>query len=307
MKARWRRRLKKLLESTPGDALQLDRLHVPPGTRPPIRDADAGRTGGFRDKEEIGNLLEETKQRLEKYQDRLYAEGTYGLLVILQGMDAAGKDSLIRHVMSGVNPQGCSVAGFKQPSPTELDHDYLWRAVRELPGRGRIGIFNRSYYEETLVVRVHPALLSAEKLPVRDAPRKLWKRRFRQINDFERTLDENGFVVLKLFLHLSKGEQKKRFLERVENPHKYWKFSSADVRERESWDDYRDAYRDMIEETSTLWAPWFILPADHKWYAHLAASELIVRTLKSLKVNYPTILGERLKELKRARRLLDAE
>jgi PPK2 family polyphosphate:nucleotide phosphotransferase len=307
MKKRWEHRLRNLLEPGHEPRLHLDRLYVPPGKRFKLRSSDASFTGGFKDKAAARDRLEESKKLLDRFQDRLYAEDTYGLLIILQGMDAAGKDSLIRHVMSGVNPQGCSVTSFKTPSQTELSHDYLWRCVQHLPGRGQIGIFNRSYYEETLVIRVHPELLDLQRLPPEEKKGDLWKRRFEDINAFERHLEANGFVVLKFFLHHSKEEQKKRFLERVENPDKYWKFSSADVRERAYWDDYQKAYEEMIEQTSTPWAPWFVLPANHKWYTQLAASALIVRTLSSLNLRYPKIVGERLKELKKARKLLEQE
>jgi PPK2 family polyphosphate:nucleotide phosphotransferase len=307
LKKRWERRLREILEPGPEPRLQLDRLYVPPGKRFRLRSSDAANTGGFKDKDAARDLLEKSRKFLDQHQDRLYAEGTYGLLVILQGMDAAGKDSLIRHVMSGVNPQGCSVTSFKTPSATELNHDYLWRCVQHLPGRGQIGIFNRSYYEETLVIRVHPELLEMQRLPPEEKKDKVWKHRFEDINAFEKHLEANGFVVLKFFLHHSKEEQKKRFLERVENPDKYWKFSSADVRERAYWDDYQKAYEEMIENTSTPWAPWFVLPANHKWYTQLAASALIVRTLSSLNLRYPKIVGERLKELKKARKLLEHE
>jgi PPK2 family polyphosphate:nucleotide phosphotransferase len=308
VRKRWERRLEKLLEPGAEHRLHLDRLLVPPGERFKLRSSDAGYTGGFKNKDAARDRLEESKKLLDQFQDRLYAEDTYGLLIVLQGMDAAGKDSLIRHVMSGVNPQGCSVTSFKTPSQTELGHDYLWRCVQHLPGRGQIGIFNRSYYEETLVIRVHPELLDLQRLPPEDTKKKeVWKRRFEDINSFEKHLEANGFIVLKFFLHHSKEEQKKRFLERVETPDKYWKFSSADVRERAYWDDYQKAYEEMIEQTSTPWAPWFVLPANHKWYTQLAASALIVRTLSSLKLRYPKIVGERLQELKKARKLLERE
>jgi PPK2 family polyphosphate:nucleotide phosphotransferase len=218
-------------------------------------------------------------------------------------MDAAGKDSTIKHVMSGVNPQGCQVFSFKAPSKQELDHDYLWRSVRALPERGRIGIHNRSYYEEVLVVRVHPELLDHQKLP-KGAKRGIWKRRFREIRNFERYLVDNGTCVLKFFLHVSKDEQRRRFLDRLNEPDKHWKFSPGDVRERGFWDEYQAAYEDAIEHTGTAWAPWFIIPADHKWFTRAAVSEIIGDALAGLKLRYPTVSADERAKWAAARRVL---
>ena len=241
---------------------------------------------------------------LAKLQDKLYAQNRWAVLVILQAMDTAGKDSVIKHVMSGVNPQGCQVHSFKAPSSEELDHDYLWRCARRLPERGMIGLFNRSYYEETLVVRVHPELLEKQKLPPELVTKNIWKERFQDIRKFERYLTRNGVVIRKFYLHLSKKEQKKRFIERIDKPEKNWKFSVNDVHEREHWDGYMEAYEDMIRHTSTKQAPWYIVPADNKWFTRLIVAAALVDLLVSLDLNYPKLSKEELKQLDEAKERL---
>lgn len=279
-----------------------------PGKRIRLKDYDPAWTGGYKSQEHAQEKLQNNVERLAKYQDLLYAEHTYALLVVLQAMDAAGKDGTIKHVMSGVNPEGCQVSSFKQPSQRELDHDFLWRCYRELPERGKIGIFNRSYYEEVLVVRVHPEFLERQHLPKLKGPdEKLWKHRFEAINDMERHLVRNGTVVLKFFLNVSKDEQARRFLERIEDPKKNWKFSEADLQERLRWDDYMDAYEDMINHTSTKHAPWHIIPADHKWFTHLQVSDVIVETLKGLDLHYPGVTAEQKARLQKARKTLEEQ
>ncbi len=285
---------------------RLKDILVPPKEKISLKkDYDPGFTGGFEDKAGALEHVAANVDRLSEYQDRLYAQDTYSLLIIFQAMDAAGKDGAIRHVMSGVNPQGCHVTSFKSPSSEELDHDYLWRAAKALPARGMIGIFNRSYYEETLVVRVHPEFLAKQKLPVVDDD--IWKRRFKEINHFERYLVDNGTVVLKFFLHLSKKEQKKRFLARIDEPKKNWKFSPADYLERAHWDEYQDAFEDMLNHTSTEEAPWFVIPADNKWFARLAISEAVCTVLDGLDLKYPAVDKARKEELLKIRAELEAE
>lgn len=293
-------------ENTFAKALNLEAMTAPPGQAISLKDFDPGERGGFT-KEEANVYLEQGIEQLARYQDVLYAQNTYALLLIFQAMDGAGKDSTIKHVMSGVNPQGFQVFSFKQPSAEELDHDYLWRSYKALPERGRIGIFNRSYYEEVLVVRVHPESLDQQQLPVHTRGKQIWRQRFEDINGFERYLANNGIVVMKFFLHLSKQEQKKRFLERIESQEKNWKFSIADVKERGFWDDYMAAYEDMISHTSTDWAPWHIIPADHKWFTCLAVSSLICRRLKSLNLAYPVLQDSHLRALEEARLMLETE
>ena len=241
---------------------------------------------------------------LAKLQEKLYAQNRWAVLVIFQAMDTAGKDSVIKHVMSGVNPQGCQVHSFKAPSSEELDHDYLWRCARRLPERGIIGLFNRSYYEETLVVRVHPELLEKQKLPPELLTKNIWKKRFQDIRKFERYLTRNGIVIRKFYLHLSKKEQKKRFLERIDKPEKNWKFSMNDVHEREHWDEYMEAYEDMIRHTSTKQAPWYIVPADNKWFTRLIVAAALVDLLASLDLQYPKLSKEELKQLDEAKEAL---
>jgi PPK2 family polyphosphate:nucleotide phosphotransferase len=279
---------------------------VKPGTKIKLKDFDPSYTGKFNSREGAAAKLERDVARLRKYQDTLYAQNTYALLIIFQAMDAAGKDSAIKHVMSGVNPQGTQVVSFKAPSAGELDHDYLWRCSNALPERGRIGIFNRSYYEEVLVVRVHPEILDAEQLP-QECVKSIWKMRFEQINNFERYLVQNGIHVLKFYLNVSKEEQKRRFLARIETPEKNWKFSLADVKERGHWDDYMMAYEDAFRSTSTKWAPWYVIPADNKWFTHVAVADLITAKLRSLKLAYPTVSKQHLRELSLARTALENE
>jgi PPK2 family polyphosphate:nucleotide phosphotransferase len=246
-------------------------------------------------------------QALAELQDMLYAQDHWGVLLIFQAMDAAGKDGAIKHVMSGVNPQGCQVASFKAPSAEDLDHDYLWRCQKHLPERGRIGIFNRSYYEETLVVRVHPEILEKQKVPPQLIGKDIWDRRFRDIRAFERYLGNNGVIVRKFYLHLSRDEQKKRFLERIANPSKNWKFSTADAKERGHWKDYMSAYEETIRETATEGAPWYVVPADNKWFTRLIVAAAIIDALASLDLHYPRVGKAKLKELAEVKSLLLAE
>jgi PPK2 family polyphosphate:nucleotide phosphotransferase len=255
-------------------------------------------------KPDAAAALQEGVQEIARLQDKLYAQNNWGVLLIFQAMDAAGKDGTIKHVLSGVNPQGCEVHSFKAPSAEELDHDYLWRSMRALPARGRLGIFNRSYYEETLVVRVHREMLDREKLPSSLVTKDIWKERFQDIRHFEKYLSRNGIVVRKFFLKLSKKEQKRRFLERLEIPEKNWKFSGADATERERWDDYMEAYEDMIRHTASDEAPWYVVPADNKWFARRVVSSVVIETLFSLDLKYPTVDKARLKELGAARAAL---
>jgi len=240
-------------------------------------------------------------------QEKLYAQDRWAVLVILQAMDAAGKDSTIKHVMSGLNPQGCSVTSFKAPSAEDLDHDFLRRATRSLPARGKIGIFNRSYYEEVLVARVHPEILSREKLPPDLVSGKIWQWRFEDINAYERYLSRNGIVVLKFFLNVSKKEQKRRFLERLDESEKNWKFSASDVLERQHWNEYMGAYEEMIRNTSTERAPWYVVPADHKWFTRVVVAEALVHVLEKLNLSFPKVDAEKRKDLKKARITLKSE
>jgi PPK2 family polyphosphate:nucleotide phosphotransferase len=258
----------------------------------------------YQSKEDYQEILTGHIIEMSKLQNLLYANGSNALLLIFQAMDAAGKDGAIRHVMSGLNPQGCEVFSFKRPSATDLAHDFLWRTTVCLPERGRIGIFNRSYYEEVLIVRVHPKVLEGEKLPPSLVTKKIWEERFEDIRSFERHMARNGTVIRKFFLHLSKKEQKNRFLARLDEPEKNWKFSEADVHEREYWDEYQNAFEDMIRHTATKDAPWYVIPADNKWFAHLAVSAAIVETLEELSVAYPRVDAVKRKELDAARKLL---
>ena len=283
-----------------------DHFIVPPGKKIQLKDYDPGFTGEFKHKEDALSDLREDVVRLAELQDILYAQDTYALLIIFQAMDAAGKDGVIKYVMSGVNPQGCQVFSFRGPSAEELDHDYLWRTMKALPERGRIGIFNRSYYEEVLVVRVHPEILGAQRLPP-EGKENIWKKRFEEINDFERYLVRNGIIVLKFFLHVSKEEQKRRFLKRIMTPEKNWKFSLNDVKERACWDHYMEAFEDAFNHTSTEWAPWHIIPADHKWFTRAAVADIIVAKLKSLDLSYPVLTEEHRQDLLTAKEILDNE
>jgi PPK2 family polyphosphate:nucleotide phosphotransferase len=280
---------------------------VPPDKKIRLKDYDPGFTANYETKDEALVKLQQDVGRLAKYQDVLYAQNTHALLIIFQAMDAAGKDGAIEHVMSGVNPQGCQVFSFKQPSSEELDHDYLWRSSKALPERGRIGIFNRSYYEEVLIVRVHPEILNLQQLPAEARDKSIWKRRFEEMNNFEHYLVNNGIVVLKFFLHVSKEEQKRRFLKRIVTPEKNWKFSLGDAKERGFWDQYMDAYEDMFNHTSTKHAPWYIIPADHKWFTRAAVADVIIDKLKSLKLSYPTVSEEHRQELLKAKEVLENE
>jgi PPK2 family polyphosphate:nucleotide phosphotransferase len=270
-------------------------------------DFDPASRFGVRKKADGARLLSQGVDMLAEYQQRLAAQDTYGLLVVLQGMDAAGKDSTIRHVMSGVNPQGVRVTSFKAPSAEDLDHDYLWRHVQCLPTRGEIAIFNRSHYEEVLVVRVHPENLDRERIPAESKRADAWKRRYREINDWERYLTDNGIRIVKLFLNVSKAAQRTRFLERIDIPDKNWKFSASDVQERKYWDDYQRAYAEMLSHTSTGWAPWHVIPADQKWFARICVSAVIAQALIDIDPHFPVASAAERKELLRARAELAAE
>lgn len=274
-----------------------------------LKDYDPGDTHGLRAefKGEAGQLLQQGVEKLAELQDMLYAQDRWAVLLIFQAMDAAGKDGTIKHVMSGVNPQGVQVYSFKTPSAEELDHDFLWRTTRRLPERGRIGIFNRSYYEEVLVVRVHPTLLGPQRIPESLIGKQIWEDRFESINCFEQHLARNGTVIRKFFLHVSKGEQKKRFLKRLDEPEKNWKFSAADINERGFWKDYQDAYEDMIRNTASEDAPWFVVPADNKWFTRLVVVATIVDALKSLGLSYPKVEPEKRRQLQESEKALRGE
>src|SRR5918993_5945671 len=281
----------------------VEHLRVPPGSTVHLPDGyDPAWKAGVLKKKDGVELLRNGITLLAEYQSRLAAENRYGVLVCLQALDAGGKDGSIRHVMSGVNPQGVRVNGFKVPSAEELDHDYLWRYARRLPARGEIGIFNRSHYEEVLVVRVHPEVLARQKLPARRRNKNLWHRRFREINDWERYLTDNGIKVVKLFLNLSKEEQRKRFLKRIDRPEKNWKFSAADARERERWDEYQVAFSRMLSATSTKHAPGYVIPADHKWFARICVGAVLAQTLIDIDPHYPRVDAKILRDLAVARR-----
>ncbi|MFZ3555655.1 polyphosphate kinase 2 family protein [Streptomyces sp. BH055] len=284
-------------------------LRVEPGAKVHLsEDFDPTSKSGLKNKRQGKELLAEGVALLADHQRRLAAEGTHGVLLCLQALDAGGKDGTIRHVMSGVNPQGVRVAGFKVPSHDELSHDYLWRYSCALPRRGEIGIFNRSHYEEVLVVRVHPELLDRQRLPGRKQSGKaLWRRRYREINEWERYLTDNGFRLVKLFLNLSKEEQRVRFLKRIDVPERNWKFSAADARERARWDEYQEAFEDMLSATSTRWAPWYVVPADRKWYARICAAAVLAHTLMEIDPQYPVIDDETRHELELEKRQLEKE
>ncbi|MFN6570318.1 hypothetical protein A6770_12475 [Nostoc minutum NIES-26] len=285
-----------------------DAFIVPPSSKISLqKNYDPAYKIDFTEKNDAAIKLQTDIERIAKYQDILYAQNTYALLIIFQAMDAAGKDSTIKHVMSGVNPQGFQVFSFKAPSDEELDHDYLWRNMKALPERGRIGIFNRSYYEEVLVARVHPEILKKQQLPENLKGNQIWKQRFEEINNFEKYLVNNGIIVLKFFLNVSKAEQKKRFLARIDSPEKNWKFSVSDARERGFWDDYMDAYEQVFNHTSTSWAPWYIIPADRKWFTRLVVSDIICTKLKELNLKYPTVSDEYKQQLVQARSMLEQE
>lgn len=287
--------------------MNFSKLLVPPDKVVKLKDYPTGRTDSDPTKEEAAEQLQADIAKLGEWQDKLAAQNSLALLVILQGIDAAGKDGTVRHVMSGVNPSGCQVRSFKVPSDEELDHDYLWRYSQALPERGNIGIFNRSHYEEVLVVRVHPELLARQRIDPGKKKNLLWKTRYEQINNFEQYLVENGVEVLKFFLHLSKEEQKKRFLARLDMPTKNWKFSEGDVKERAFWDAYQEAFQDMLSHTSTKHAPWYVIPADQKWLTRMAVADITVRKLASLPIEYPQLDAEKKKSLEKARQLLENE
>ena len=281
-----------------------ERYRVDRGERFRLKSIDPDDRAGLESEDRAAETLSRSGARLTELQDMLYAQGKWALLLIFQAMDAAGKDGTIKHVMSGVNPQGCQVTSFKAPSVEELEHDYLWRAARNLPASGDIGIFNRSYYEEVLVVRVHPELLQKQKIPADLVTKDLWKQRFKDIRAFERHLTLNGVVIRKFFLHVSKAEQKRRFLARLDEPEKNWKFSPADIAERAHWKEYMQAYEDMIRHTSTPESPWYVVPADHKWFTRVVVAEAVVRALEGLDLAYPNVDAARLKQLAAARRTL---
>jgi PPK2 family polyphosphate:nucleotide phosphotransferase len=282
------------------------RTIVPPGKKIDLQDYDPADTGKFENKESAQVKLAAGILQLAEYQNILYAQNKFSVLIIFQAMDAAGKDSTIKHVMSGINPQGCQVFSFTSPSTEELDHDYLWRIHKSVPERGRIGIFNRSYYEEALIVRVHPELLAAQSLPHLDL-KQIWPQRFQEINDFERYLTNNGTVIIKFFLHVSKQEQKRRFLDRINAPEKHWKFSAQDIQERAYWDDYQAAYTDIFNHTSTAVAPWYIIPADRKWFTRLTVADIICDRLQQMDLAYPQISDEQRSQLAIAKKALEQE
>jgi PPK2 family polyphosphate:nucleotide phosphotransferase len=295
-----------------------ENFEVPPNTKIVLKDFDTGwvpkwakkqqKAGGKQGvKEQALSILAANTQKLIDMQELFWASDTYSMLIILQGMDAAGKDSVIRHVMSGVNPQGCQVTGFKTPSAEELDHDFLWRHTKALPERGRIGIFNRSYYEDVLIVKVRPEILARQKLPPGTEGKTFWSQRYEDINSFERHLVRSGTLVLKFFLHLSKNQQKRRLLKRLQDPGKHWKFSLTDLSERSKWKDYLKAYEEMLSETSTALAPWYIIPADKKWVTHALISEIIVSQIQKLNLKYPVLSKEQSEALEKAKMELEKE
>jgi PPK2 family polyphosphate:nucleotide phosphotransferase len=286
----------------------VDQLRVAPDTKVSLaRDFDAGHTAHFVAKKDAAAELRRGIVSLTDYQARLAAQDTYALLVVIQALDAGGKDGTIKHVMSGLNPQGVSVTSFKVPSSEELQHDFLWRYQRALPERGKIAIFNRSHYEEVLVVRVHGDVLAAQHLPSKDTGNSLWQRRYRDINAWERYLVDNGIRIVKLFLNLSKEEQRQRFLARIAEPDKNWKFSPADARERRFWDDYQKAFSEMLSSTSTSWAPWYVIPADHKWFAHLAVADVLLHELATIDPHYPVPSAAQRAEMQDAKKELEVE
>ena len=281
-----------------------DRYRVEDGGKFRLKEFDPSDTWKMKSKEHAQEWLDHSLERLSEMQEKLYAQDNWALLLVLQAMDAAGKDGTVKHVMSGVNPQGCEVYSFKAPTSEELDHDFLWRCSKRLPERGRIGIFNRSYYEEVLVVRVHRELLQKQKLPPRLVTKNIWKERFEDISAFERYAARNGIVIRKIFLNVSKKEQKKRFLSRLEEPEKNWKFSAADASERKFWDDYMTAYQQAIQHTAAPHAPWYVVPADHKWFTRLVVASIVVETLQSLKLDFPKVNAATRRELAAARTAL---
>ena len=272
-----------------------------------LKDFDPAATTGVKSKKRAGKELPRGIERMAELQDKLYAQDRWAILLIFQAMDAAGKDGVIKHVMSGVNPQGCQVYSFKEPSAEELNHDFLWRSNNRIPERGRIGIFNRSYYEEVLVVRVHKQLLERQHMPASLVTKNIWSERFADINAYERYLSRNGVIIRKFFLNVSKEEQKKRFLDRLDQPEKHWKFSDADLLQRRRWNDYMSAYEEMIQQTATPHAPWYVVPADKKWYTRLVVAAAIIHTLENLNLRYPVVNAGRREALKTARAALEHE
>lgn len=298
--------------------MNAENFKVLPGKKTILKSCDSGwipkwaekqenKEGKKAVKEKALAIIEANRQKLIEMQELFWASDTYSMLIILQGMDAAGKDSVISHVMSGVNPQGCQVTGFKTPSEEELDHDFLWRHTKALPERGRIGIFNRSYYEDVLIVKVRPEILQKQKLPLGAEGKSFWNQRYEDINMFERHLVRNGTIVLKFFLNVSKKQQKQRLLKRLENPDKQWKFSVTDLSERSKWEDYMEAYEDVLNQTSTEWAPWYIVPADKKWVTHASISEIIVSQIQKLDLKYPVLSKEQYAALEKAKTELKKE
>jgi PPK2 family polyphosphate:nucleotide phosphotransferase len=287
--------------------LDIDKFRVKPGTTIKLRRHDPADTGPFRKGKDAQQRLEKGVERLFELQELLYAQDRWSVLIVFQAIDAAGKDSAIKHVMSGLNPQGTQVYSFKVPSSEELDHDFMWRTMKALPERGRIGVFNRSYYEEVLVVRVHPEILEHQRLPQTLVTKQIWQERFEDINAIERYLSRNGTVIRKFFLHVSKNEQRKRFLERLNDPGKNWKFSLADLAERDRWSDYMRAYEEALSATSTRHAPWYVVPADNKWFTRLVIADIIVDTLEGLNLKYPALTPQQKRELAEARRRLGAK
>jgi PPK2 family polyphosphate:nucleotide phosphotransferase len=284
------------------------RLIAAPGTPVKLSDYDPAYSGSFRSPKKARKKLKLDIKRTSVLQHMLYAENRHSVLVIFQSMDAAGKDGTIKHVMSGINPQGCYVFSFKAPSEEELDHDFLWRTILHLPRRGKIGIFNRSYYEEVLITRVHPKLILKQNIPgirsIADIDGEFWENRYRHINNFEKMQADNGTIILKFFLHLSKDEQKARFLSRIDKPKKNWKFTLADINERKMWDSYQEAFETAINKTSTPWAPWYIIPADHKWFMRTAVGDILVNALEKLDLRYPGVSEAQKKNLQQAREML---
>lgn len=291
--------------------MELDKLIYSPNKKNKLKDFDPNYTGKYESKADAEEKLKKSSKKLAELQDKLYAHDKYALLLIFQAMDAAGKDGTIKHVMYGVNPQGCQVKSFKAPSSEELDHDYLWRCMKALPERGNIGIFNRSYYEEVLITKVHTDILNFQKLPnlskepLKD--KKFWENRYSDINAFEKYLTNNGTVILKFFLNVSKEDQKQRFLDRINDPTKNWKFTMNDIKERQFWDKYMEAYEDILCETSTEYAPWYVIPANKKWFMRTAVSEIIISTLESLNLTYPDVSDTQKKELLKAKEMLESE
>ncbi len=294
--------------STDNNFRKDENMLIKPGTKLRLKDFDTKYTAGFNDKEDAAEMLAKDIQRLAELQDMLFAMNKYSLLVVIQAMDAAGKDGTIKHVMTGVNPQGCNVTSFKQPSTEELSYDFLWRINRAMPKRGMIAIFNRSHYEEVIVTRVHPEYILGQNIPGADTiekvDKKFWAKRFEIINNFEKQAFENGTIIVKFFLHVSKDEQKKRFLARIDEPEKNWKFSTSDVKERQLWDKYMEAFEEAISNTSTDYAPWYVIPADRKWFMRAAVGDIIVGTLEKIGLEYPTITPSEKEELLKAKDLI---